>query len=127
MIRAHRKAVEAMITGLAVYVSKAPTGAQMPYVVLHPDQGSTDATSLEGSPDWRTWRYTTHSFGSDAEQAEWAAEKVEAGLLGKRPSVVGRVCDRITKEVNTPVDRDEDASPTVFLARDIWLFHSIPA
>lgn len=127
MIRAHRRAVEAMLTGLNVYVSKAPSGAAMPYVVLHPDQGSTESTGFDGVTDWRTWRYITHSYGTDAEQTEWAAERVEAGLLDKRPIVEGRICDRVRKESNVPVNRDEDSSSTVFLARDVWVFHSIPA
>lgn len=116
-----------MLTGLTVYVSKAPTDAAMPYVVLHPDQGSTESTGFSGDIDWRTWRYITNSYGSDAEQVEWAAEKVEAGLAGRRPSVAGRICDRIRKESDVPVSRDEDATSTIFLARDVWVFHSIPA
>lgn len=128
MIRAHRKAVQAMITGLPVYVSVVPDAAVMPYVVLHPDQGVPQRTSMSGDSDWRSWRYVTHCFGSDAEQAGWAAERVEAGLLDKTPTVAGRVCDRIIRESSQPI-QDDNATPTnvVYLARDVWLFHSIPA
>lgn len=127
MIRAHATGVKALVTGVTVYTSRAPDGATTPYVVLHPDQGRGEPTSLQGDSDWRPWRYYTTCVGSTPEQAQWAAEKVEAGLLDVRPTVTGRSCTPIRKESSVPVTRDEDAPTPVFMARDVWVFSSIPA
>lgn len=127
MIRDHRKAVEALLSGLSAHVSRAPSGTPTPYVVLHPDQGNASATSYGGDSDWRPWRYVTVCVGTTTEQAQLWAEKVEARLLDVVPVVTGRTCGPIRKESTVPVDRDEDKQPPIFLARDVWAFSSLPA
>jgi hypothetical protein len=128
VIRAHHRAVLTLLgDAVTVYVSRAANDATMPYVVLHPDQGQADTTSYEGRSDWRSWRYTTTCVGSTPEQAGWAAERVEANLLDIRPAVAGRTCTPIRKEAPIPVDRDEDVQPPVYIARDVWVFSSVPA
>lgn len=127
MIRAHTAAVEALIDEVDVYVTRAPAGAELPYVVLHPDQGAATSSSIAAISDWRSWRVQTTCVGGTPEQAGWAAEKVESDLLDVAPTVSGRSCTPIGKESSLPVDRDEDVQPPVFMARDVWVFSSIPA
>lgn len=115
------------MSAVTVYVSRAPSGAELPYVVLHPDQGRALPSNLAGDSTWRPWRYQTTAVGSTPEQAQWAAEKAEAGLLDRTPTVSGRSCTPVRKEVSVPIARDEDVQPPVFIARDVWVFTSTPA
>jgi hypothetical protein len=127
VIRAHSDAVVELLDGLEVYLTYAEGDPEFPYVVLHPDQGLASSTSYSGGSDWRPWRYQTTCVGETAEQAQVAVELVEARLLDARPTVPGRSCTPIRKEVTLAIARDETVSPPVFIARDTWVFSSIPA
>lgn len=135
MIEAHRQALEALLAAdeaspdveLSVHVTRAGANATLPYVVLHPGQGTAEATSLHGLSDWREWPFQTTAVGSDPEEAQWAAEQAEARLLDRRPQVDGRSTGRIRKSLSFPVVVDRDAPKPVYLARDTWTFSSTPA
>lgn len=127
MIRAHVDAVVALVPTVSAYVTRPPGDASLPYVVVHPDQGEAYADSMAGASSWRPWTVQTTCVGVTAEQALWAAEQVEAGLLDAVPTVAGRQCTPIRKEASVPLARDEDVQPPVFIARDVWAFVSVPA
>lgn len=127
MIIAHRAAVQALLVGLPLFLSRADSGAEEPYIVLHPTQGDADTTSFGSRSDWRTWEYQTTCVGLTAEQAQLAAEWVEGRLLDAVPTVTGRRSSPVRKVATVTVMRDEDVQPPVFTARDVWAFSTIPA
>ena len=129
--RSHVAAFKALVAGneapFPVYVSKAPTDAGSRYCVLHPDQGTAEASSYDGESGWRTFRIVTHCFGTTAEQAQAVYDAVEANVLDATPTVSGWSCTPVRKESSLPIEPDDDKQPTVFLARDAWVYSSVPA
>lgn len=127
MIRLHRTAVVSLLTGLTVVETHAQGSVAAPYVALHTNQGTASSTSYDAIDDFRGWEFTTVSAGTDTDQAQLVAEKVEARLLGTVPTVPGRVCGPITKQVSRAVIKDTTVPIPVFIARDVWAFSSVPA
>lgn len=129
MIRSLTAEVKGMLAAepFPTYVGVAPDNAPSRYVVLHPDQAAAEESSFAGDSEWRPWRFITHCFGTTPDQAQAVYERVEAAFLDVTPTVSGRSCTPIRKESSLPISRDEDVQPPVFLARDAWVFSSVPA
>lgn len=132
MIRAHRKALEAMApAGLTLFVSKVPEGVALPsrYAVLHFTSGEAASSSYSrGVSDFRRWPFVTHAYGKDAEQCQWVQEQLEDAYLDKRPAIPGRQCTPIERVgAGIPPEPDNDETPPIVLARDSWAFVSLPA
>lgn len=116
-----------MTSPVTLYVTRAPAGSAPPYAVLHFAPDVASATSANDKTDWRSWMFVTHSVGSDADQCEWVRERLEAALLDHAPTVAGRSCDRITRlGSGVPPEVDNDVQPPLVLARDTWVFASVP-
>ncbi|WP_159073624.1 hypothetical protein [Streptomyces sp. RTd22] len=72
--------------GAAPTASSLPTGAATPYSVLYPVGSTSDGPPFgDASADARII-YQVTSVGTTAEQAEWMADKVRAGILTRTPA-----------------------------------------
>ncbi|MFD8509791.1 hypothetical protein ACFV27_01395 [Streptomyces antimycoticus] len=72
--------------GTAPTASSLPTGAATPYSVLYPVGSTSDGPPFgDASADARII-YQVTSVGTTAEQAEWMADKVRAGMLARTPA-----------------------------------------
>ncbi|WP_325594286.1 hypothetical protein [Iamia sp.] len=127
--RAHTAGVIAALeaAGLQVGRGVAPAGVDPPYVVVHAGglsvlDGPVSGSHADASP-------TMHvvCVGETADQAEWGRDKAAAALLGI-VTVAGR--SRLHPpelEASQPVRRDDDRSPPIFEAVDIYRIHTTPA
>lgn len=130
MIRAHVDAVLGLlkaVPNLTVYDAMVPDSPQAPYVVVYPDQGAAQPTSFTLASDQRLFRVQTTSVGSDPQQARWVAEKTQGALLDATPAVAGRTTWPIRHELTRPIERDDDVSPPMFYAVDLWRVLTVPA
>lgn len=127
MIRSHVNAVKALLTSVTTYDSgKVPDNAVLPYVVLYADGGHATADNLAGDPTHRQWQWQTTAVGADPDQARWAQEKAQSDLLGKTPTVPGRVCGRIVHDLTRDAVADFDVAPPVIYAVDRWRLQTYP-
>ena len=105
----------------SVFVTVVPAGASLPYVVIHPADGTDAADRLTGPSALQNPRFTFHSVGSTYEQCAWAAEQVKAALivggLGVTPAITGEIAGRVWYSVPQPVQTDDDVNPPL-------LFHT---
>ena len=129
MIRTHVAAVKAALqaAGLTAHDGEVPAGASLPYVVLYADQGQASSTRFDAASDRRAFRVQTTSVGGTVEQARWAAEKVQAALLDARLTIPGRATWPLRQETSRPIARDDDVTPPLFYAVDVWRLDSLPA
>lgn len=129
MIRAHLAAVKTKLelAGLIVYDGTVPPGATVPYVVLFPDQGQASSTRFDQVSDQRVFRVQTTSVASTVEQARWAAEKVHGALLDAVLTISGRATWPVRHETSRPIERDDDVTPPLMYAVDVWRLQSVPA
>jgi hypothetical protein len=104
---------------LKVYVSLAVnadrTPVKLPYVMVHPSDGSDQSDRVTGPAVIQNPRWVIHSVGSTYEQAAWAAELVKskliAGGFGVTPTIPGEIAGRVWYESPQPIQVDTDASP----------------
>lgn len=114
-------------SGKTVYVSRAPSGAALPYIVLEPSQGVASRTSMQPSSDQRFCRFVTRYFGTGWEQVDALRTHARSSLLDVKPTVTGRTAETIMHETEFPMDRDEDLPTTVIFSGDSWTFATWPA
>lgn len=127
MIRAHVAGVIALLTGSpTVYDGKVPDSTNPPYRVVYANGGLAIVTNTAGDSNCREWSFQTTAVGSTPEQARAVAEKNQTALLDSHPTVSGRTCGPIRHETSRSVERDDDVSPPVFYAVDVWRFMSLP-
>ena len=128
--RAHTAGVVGALEagGLSVGVGIAPDPPTLPYVVLYPSGLSRlDGPMSDMHADARPVMQVT-SVGSTVEQVEWARDKAAQALLAGTVTIAGRVlCAAVELETSQPVQRDDDVSPPLFFAADIYRFHTTPA
>jgi hypothetical protein len=132
VIRAHVNAVKALIEGDvqmvgAVYVGGAPPPPPDRYVVLYPDSGLPEDTGLDLDADQVEMLLQATYVGTTVEQALWVAERVRARLVNATPTVAGRVCWPLSIQVSQPLRRDDDVTPPLYFAVDVYELRSIPA
>jgi len=104
---------------LATYVTLAVNAdgspVQLPYVVIHPADGTDDSDRLAGPSVTQHPRFTIHSVGSTYEQAVWAAEKVKAvlvvGGIGVTPAIAGERSGSFWYSVPQAVQTDNEVNP----------------
>lgn len=126
--KAHVDALVALLTPtVTVYVARAAAGSTPPYVVLHVDQGTPEASALTLASTRVHWRFQTTVAATGWEQAVTWATRVHAALLDVVPTVTGDTCGPIRKDVSLMVERDEDLPTPTFMARDVWGYYSHPS
>ena len=100
------------------FVSVAPSGTDFPFVVVHPQDGTDDTDRLTGPNINRHPRFTIHSVGKTAQQAQAVGEAVKAQLIvhgfGVVPDVPGEWCGRVWYSVPTAIQVDKDLTPWWF-------------
>jgi len=98
---------------LAVNADGSPIS--LPYVVIHPADGTDDSDRLAGPSVTQHPRFTIHSVGSTYEQAVWAAEKVKGvlvvGGIGVTPAITGEYTGAVWCSSPTSVQTDNEAVP----------------
>lgn len=125
--RPHVAAIQAMLaadTSLTVFVGESPNSTDPPYVVLYPQMPLVRDEGLCGGATTRTHDFQTTCVGATVEQAQLLAGKVDAALREKRPVISGRETGFVRKDFSSPARRDDDVSPAVFYAVDVWTFTS---
>ncbi len=129
MIRAHRSAVLDLldVPNLTVHDGLVPNLPVLPYVVLWMTGPRRVTHSLCGVQSDADLTFATTCVGSDAEQVEWAQEKVHAALVDSRITVAGRSVTRIQHEDSAMPDVDYDVDPPVVTSVDVWRLLSVPA
>lgn len=113
MIADHRAAVKTLLSGLSMTLydgGQVPMEPSFPYAVLFMDTGFEDSTKLCGDSDRADFRFQVTSVGLTDESAVVVADAARALLLDIRPTVTGRKCGRIRREISIPVRPDKDVT-----------------
>lgn len=122
-MRQHTNALKALLEGAPALAGKVhvtlATGAggalSLPYVVIHPSDGTDAADRFTGPKQVFNPRFTLHSVGADANQAAATAEAVKRCLIvngfGVSPTVPGENSKRLWYSVPMPLQVDRDVSP----------------
>lgn len=115
---------------LVVHDGKVPSGATPPYVLVYfaagrpvDDQGN----SLRGTSDVFELRATCHCVGGNQIASRGVAARVEAAVLDKRPSAIGRNPGLIRQEDSRDPDRDESTGTLVMDAVQVYRWRTQPA
>lgn len=136
MIRAHRAAVHAAIEaqGVTPYApGKLPGDAglpgepAMPYAVPYIDTGSRSSYRMSSQSDNLRFRVVVRYWGVNTDQAEWAAERVDAALADVSLTVAGRDCTPCRLESSQDVGLDDTDDPHLYGGSSTWTFASTPA
>ncbi|TFD61136.1 DUF3168 domain-containing protein [Cryobacterium sp. Hh7] len=97
------------------FVTTAPPNTPLPYVLIHPSDGTDRSDRLAGPNAVQNPRWVIHSVGSTYDQCAWAAEQVKAVLvvagLGVTPTITGERAGRVWYSVPQPVQTDDDVTP----------------
>ena len=134
-MKRHTDALKALIQTVPAlaaktFVTLAPTTA-VPYVVIHPMDGTDESTRLAGPNATQHPRFVIHSVGSTYEQCAAVAEAVKSKLvvggLGVTPVVPGEQSGRLEYSSPTPIQIDTDVSPPLCYHVAEVTFESVPA
>jgi hypothetical protein len=66
-----------------------------PYVVLHAGIGTPSAPQLSGERSHRELEVQVVAVGRTVDQVRWAAEQVDAALVGWTPTITGLTCWKV--------------------------------
>lgn len=131
MIRAHARAVEALLntaTNLVWFdgdVDDPDTSG--PYAVYFLSTAAGVDQSRRVSADVPKARFTLAVMyvGDTPDEMRWVAEKVRTALIRNRLSVAGRTCDPFLPPSSSATPRkDDSAQPIAWVATDVWQFNS---
>lgn len=124
----HAKAVLDLlngIDGLTAYLGER--GGPAPCVVLYPDAGSDETSSLIPNEDVVVF-IPLHAVGTGPEQALWVMDKVRAALTFAQPAVTGRFVHPMWQEQSpSPLQRDDGTQPPLFTSFAEYGIRSSPA
>jgi len=131
--RAHSDAFMALLGAnpkLNPLKGKVPQGTEPPYVTVyfsdtHP--ADEQANNLDGGSQRYTLWATTHSVGENEDAALIVSDQVGASVLDVTPTVPGRTCWPIRRELGRDVRRDESTGITVQDKVDVYRIESMPA
>lgn len=99
----------------------------VPYVVLHTGvvlhiDGPVSDPFADTSSE-----YQVTAVGETAAQARWGADKARATILPAHLAVAGRVVQLVSWSGSHPAQRDDDITPPLYYAIDLYTVDSTPA
>lgn len=95
-----------------------------PYVVAFFDAGTVGNRSLVSRDGWSLVG-TFHASGLTPESARVAVRKLRAAILGLHLTTVGGRTLLMPEHLSgTPMQRDDDADPPLFIQIDEWRFRT---
>ena len=101
----------------STFVTVAPANTPLPYVLIHPSDGTDISDRLAGPNTVQNPRWVIHSVGSTYDQCAWAAEQVKAVLvvagLGVTPTITGEIAGRLDYSSPQPIQTDDDVTPAL--------------
>lgn len=105
----------ALPAGVAVYDGDVPATPSQTYVVLYPDPGTVERSSLVAVSDRIAVIVQVTSVGSTPLQARGVLDAVRAALTDRTPTVSGRNCFPITEVPGAPpiAKDDQTRDPTI--------------
>lgn len=110
---------------LTAYLGKR--GDTMPCVVLYPDPGADETSSLIPNEDVVVF-IPLHAVGTGPEQALWLMDKVRAALTFATPAVTGRSVHPMWQEqAPSPLVRDDGEQPPLYTSFAEYGIRSSPA
>lgn len=99
----------------------------IPYVVLYPGIiPGIDGPVSDPYADTQS-EYQVTAVGQTADQARWAADKARDILLTHPLTVPGRDVQLVGWSNGRPAQRDDDVTPPLHYAIDLYEIHSTPA
>ncbi|MEK6310290.1 MAG: hypothetical protein V4755_06245 [Curtobacterium sp.] len=133
MTRAETSAVVALLhtdPALVVHVMRAPDQAATPYVLVRPGVTTDSQERLTGDHAVRWPEWSVMAVGADHDECAWAVERIDAALRprgrGAIPTVTGRRCGPIRRDVLHEMDIDDDTSPPLTYQPAEYSFRSAP-
>jgi hypothetical protein len=110
---------------ITAYLGKR--GDVTPCVVLYPDSGADESSSLIPNTDVVVY-IPLHAVGAGPEQALWVMDKVRARLSLAQPTVSGRSVHPMWQEqAPTPLQRDDGEQPPLYVSFAEYGIRSSPA
>ena len=107
----------------STYVTKLPKPASgqpahsLPYALIHPSDGTDEATRATGPATTEHPEYTVHLVGSSAEQCQILADLLKAEVKpngsGVIPEIEGRTCGHLYWRNPIPIQTDTDVTPPI--------------
>lgn len=133
MIYEHAAALWTLAEGQSVapvYRGSVPPTLAAPYVVVYvadsdPERGPS--LNINGTAATFTCWIYVHSVGGTEDAALRVADAIRTRLLGVRPTVAGRQCQPIRRELGQPVERDQTASSARWTKADVYRLDTEPA
>lgn len=131
----HKQAFLAQIRGESQLADCTHEGVVQPdaagkrperYVSVFFPSPTHSATRFTGAETRESYTVTTHSVGTDPNQAQDVSDRLTSRLLGHHLDVIGRDCSRIHHPTGLPAELDKDSNPPLFYIVDEWTFWSDP-
>lgn len=120
-------AVRGLLAGAGLTVLDGGVGDPVaPCVVLWPEPGTPQASSLGDPVDALEVSWTTVAVGETTDQAMWVADRVTTTLTRATVTVAGRTSHPITMDYAGPVSRDDDLTPPLMFAATRWRLLNTP-
>lgn len=116
------------VANVTVYADgKVPNSPTLPYVVIYGNQGMPENASMADVSEWQHFTAQTTCVATSQLSARALADRVQTALLDVRPTVAGRSSGQISKVSSQPVRVDNDVTPPLFYAVDVWSFTTVPS
>lgn len=99
-----------------------------PYIVAFFDAGAVESQSLKSRDGWST-TVAAHCSGLSPEAARIAVRRLKAAMLDLHGQVIDGRQVRVMSQDGwrpPPMQRDDDADPTLFIQYDEWRFYTSP-
>jgi len=110
---------------LTAYLGKR--GDALPCVVLYPDPGADETSSLIPNTDVVVF-IPLHAVGRLSDEALYVMDKVRSLLTFAKPAVSGRSVHPMWQEqAPTPLQRDDDVTPPLYTSFAEYGIRSSPA
>jgi len=134
----HVDAIDTMLAGAGypTYISEVTDPEDTityPYLVVHPNTGAAQRTTLSPSSPVRAWRWQVTAVGRDRAETAAALDRARAALVDRVPVVPGRAYGVIAEDFvdqpirQDPTTRDPRTRRPVFFGLAQFTCPSVPA
>lgn len=121
-MKQHTDALVALLKTVPAFASKtfvtmvpAGTTPTLPYLLVHPSDGTDSQERVTGPRITRHPRFTLHTVGSSYDQVAAGAKQIKDKLIvsgrGVTLTVTGEVCQPVWYESPVPIQIDADVTP----------------